>query len=251
MIKRVIKRFQKFQNYHNFSLVFYLYLFHRSPDKTRDNRSESKSRRRDRTPSKRHDKNRSKSPSRPVIKPVVKLQSPENSSSSEDEEIVKKMTEKRAEQDLDAFLPLDENKEQREKELTLLRALKSGLAAKAKQTLEKKRTEEINTAEATRDRRNENREKAIQIQSAEISQSNSEHSDKSRLMIKPFKIDNHVLVKAEREKEGETNNNDNRRSTSRTRESLMAAVDSILWSSKECKSESKRKSRSYSRSSNR
>ncbi|XP_058053958.1 serine/arginine repetitive matrix protein 2 isoform X2 [Anopheles bellator] len=76
-----------------------------------------------------------------VQQPVVKLHSPETSHSSAESDNTDHGRDERDEggDNLDAFLPRYDDKREQEKDLSLLKALKNDLAAKAKQSLEKKK----------------------------------------------------------------------------------------------------------------
>ncbi|XP_058124604.1 serine/arginine repetitive matrix protein 2 isoform X2 [Anopheles coustani] len=78
-----------------------------------------------------------------VQQPVVKLHSPETHTASEsdgEDPEHQHNDQERDRDDLDAFLPTYDETHEQEKDLSLLKALKHDLAAKAKQSLEKKKS---------------------------------------------------------------------------------------------------------------
>jgi hypothetical protein len=125
--------------------------------------------------------------------PVVKLTTSDRDSSDSETENGNKSTEK-----VEEFLPIDRNQE---KELDRLKALKSELAVKAKESLEKKIISEIastssnSTAVSGRQQRNLSppqperaREMEIIAQTVAISSREKKDREEKKIVIKPFKI---------------------------------------------------------------
>jgi hypothetical protein len=125
--------------------------------------------------------------------------------------------ESRGESKVDDFLPLDRNQDS-DKELNRLKALKSELAAKAKESLEKKKSNESSsTSTAKPGRRDASppsvdferaREMEIVAQTAAINTkekqaATKERDDRKKISIKPFKINEVSPKKAEEGKKAE------------------------------------------------